>query len=64
MAEERYKGKMMSAAEAAKLVKSGDRVYVGTASSFAYDMLEALWDRKDLSFKERLYLIKERIKGN
>ena len=47
MAEERYKGKMMSAAEAAKLVKSGDRVYVGTASSFAYDMLEALWDRKD-----------------
>ena len=47
MVEERYKGKMMSAAEAAKLVKSGDRVYVGTASSFAYDMLEALWDRKD-----------------
>ena len=47
MAEERYKGKKMSAAEAAKLVKSGDRVYVGTASSFAYDMLEALWDRKD-----------------
>ncbi len=47
MVEERYKEKIMSAAEAAKLVKSGDRVYVGTASSFAYDMLEALWDRKD-----------------
>lgn len=25
---------------------------------------KALWDRKDLSLKERLYLIKERIKGN
>lgn len=47
MVKEHYKGKIMSAAEAAKLVKSGDRVYVGTASSFAYDLLEALWDRKD-----------------
>ena len=47
MAQETYKNKIMSAEEAAKLVKSGDRVYVGTASSFAYDMLEALWDRKD-----------------
>ena len=47
MAQETYKNKIMSAKEAAKLVKSGDRVYVGTASSFAYDMLEALWDRKD-----------------
>lgn len=25
---------------------------------------KALWDRKDLSLKDRLYLIKERIKGN
>ena len=47
MVKEHYKGKFMSAAEAAKLVKSGDRVYVGTASSFAYDMLDALWDRRD-----------------
>ena len=47
MKEEVYRDKIMSAAEAAKLVKSGDRVYVGTASSFAYDMLDALWDRKD-----------------
>ena len=47
MVKEHYKGKIMSAAEAAKLVKSGDRVYVGTASSFAYDMLDALWDRRD-----------------
>lgn len=47
MAQETYKNKIMSAEEAAKLVKSGDRVYVGTASSFAYDMLDALWDRRD-----------------
>lgn len=47
MKEEVYRDKIMSGAEAAKLVKSGDRVYVGTASSFAYDLLEALWDRKD-----------------
>ena len=47
MVKEHYKGKIMSAAEAAKLVKSGDRVYVGTASSFSYDMLDALWDRRD-----------------
>ena len=47
MVKEHYKGKIMSAAEAAKLVKSGDRVYVGTASSFAYDMLDALWDRRE-----------------
>lgn len=47
MVEEKYKNKIMSAEVAAKLVKSGDRVYVGTASSFAYDLLEALWDRKD-----------------
>ena len=47
MKEEVYRDKIMSGAEAAKLVKSGDRVYVGTASSFAYDMLDALWDRRD-----------------
>ena len=47
MKEEVYRDKIMSGAEAAKLVKSGDRVYVGTASSFSYDMLDALWDRRD-----------------
>ena len=47
MIEDVYRDKIMSGAEAAKLVKSGDRVYVGTASSFAYDMLDALWDRRD-----------------
>ena len=39
--------KMITAAEAVKSVKSGDRVYVGTSSSFAYELLDALYDRKD-----------------
>ncbi len=39
--------KSITAAEAAKHVQSGDRVYVGTSSSFAYTFLDALYDRKD-----------------
>ena len=39
-----YEAKRMSAAEAVKLVRSGDRVYAGTASSVAYGLLAALWD--------------------
>ena len=39
--------KRISAAEAVQSVKSGDRVYVGTSSSFAYELLDALYDRKD-----------------
>ena len=39
--------KIMTAAEAAAKVRSGDRVYVGTASSFAYELMDALWERKD-----------------
>ena len=46
MREEVYKGKITTAQEAARLVKPGDRVYVGTASSFAYELLDALWDRR------------------
>ncbi|MDO4176911.1 MAG: acetyl-CoA hydrolase/transferase C-terminal domain-containing protein, partial [Bacillota bacterium] len=42
-----YKDKITTAAEAVKLVKSGDRVYIGTSSSFAYELLDALFDRKD-----------------
>ena len=42
-----YTNKLMTANEAASRVKSGDRVYVGTASSFAYDLLDALWERRD-----------------
>ncbi len=41
-----YEAKRMSAAEAVKLVRSGDRVYAGTASSVAYGLLAALWDRR------------------
>ena len=37
----------ITAAEAAASVRSGDRVYIGTSSSFAYEMLDALFDRKD-----------------
>ncbi len=39
--------KTITAAEAVKKVKSGDRVYVGTSSSFAYALMDALYDRKD-----------------
>ena len=42
-----YQDKIKTAAEAVKCVKSGDRVYVGTASSFAYELMDALWDRRD-----------------
>ncbi len=43
---ELYQEKLMSADEAVKLVKSGDRVYTGTASSGAYALMEALWNRR------------------
>ena len=46
-AEALYKEKLTTAAEAVKLVKSGDRVYAGTASSFAYALLDALWERRN-----------------
>lgn len=39
--------KITTAAEAVKCVQSGDRVYVGTASSFAYELMDALWERRD-----------------
>ena len=41
-----YDGKLTTAAEAVKVIKSGDRVYSGTASSTAYGLLEALWERR------------------
>ena len=43
---ELYQSKLTTAKEAVKMVKSGDRVYGGTASSGAYALLEALWDRR------------------
>ena len=39
--------RITTAAEAVKCVRSGDRVYVGTASSFAYELMDALWERRD-----------------
>lgn len=39
--------RITTAAEAVKCVQSGDRVYVGTASSFAYELMDALWERRD-----------------
>ena len=44
--EELYQSKLTTAEEAVKIVKSGDRVYGGTASSGAYALLEALWNRR------------------
>ncbi|MBQ7702860.1 MAG: acetyl-CoA hydrolase [Firmicutes bacterium] len=43
---ELYQSKLMTADEAVKIVKSGDRVYTGTASSGAYALMEALWNRR------------------
>ena len=39
--------RITTAAEAVKCVQSGDRVYVGTASSFAYELMDALWERRE-----------------
>ena len=41
-----FQDKIKTAAEAVKCVRSGDRVYVGTASSFAYELMDALWERR------------------
>ena len=41
-----YDEKLTTAAEAVKLIRSGDRVYGGSASSWAYGLMEALWDRR------------------
>ena len=41
-----YDEKLTTAAEAVKVIRSGDRVYSGTASSTAYGLLEALWERR------------------
>ena len=44
--KEEYKRKLTTPAEAVKVIKSGDRVYAGTASSYAYALLDALWERR------------------
>jgi 4-hydroxybutyrate CoA-transferase len=45
--KEQYKEKVIDAAAAARMIHSGDRVYVGTCSSIAYDFLRALWDARN-----------------
>ena len=44
---DRYRQKLTTAAEAVKCVRSGDKVYVGTFSSFAYELMDALYDRAE-----------------
>ena len=39
--------KTKTAAEAVRLIKDGDRIYIGTCSSVAYGLLDALWDRRE-----------------
>lgn len=39
--------KKMTASEAVRLIQSGDKVYVGTCSSVAYSLMDALWERRD-----------------
>ena len=41
-----YEQKLVSHQEAVKIVKSGDKVYTGTASSVAYGLADALWERR------------------
>lgn len=45
--DDKYKSKRVTAKQAVARVQSGDRVYLGTASSFAYELMEALYDRRD-----------------
>lgn len=45
--KKQYQEKCRSVEEAVKSVKSGDRIYVGTASSVAYKLCDALYERKE-----------------
>ena len=45
--KQEYQEKICTPQEAVKLVRSGDRVYAGTASSIAYRLLDALWARRE-----------------
>lgn len=42
-----YEGKLCSAADAAKLIKSGDSIYAGGFSVLPYDFTEALAERRE-----------------
>lgn len=45
--KKQYQEKTRSLEEAVKLVNSGDRIFIGTASGIAYRLSEALYGRKD-----------------
>ena len=42
-----YEKKLQTPAEAVRLVNSGDRIFVGTASGIAFQLCDALYGRKD-----------------
>lgn len=42
-----YQDRLCTTREAVGVVKSGDRIYIGTASSIAYKLAEALYDRRE-----------------
>ena len=42
-----YQEKLQTPAEAVKLVNSGDRIFIGTASGIAFQLCDALYGRKD-----------------
>ena len=42
-----YKSKLTTAQEAVKLVRSGDRVYLGTTAAYCIDLMDALYERRD-----------------
>lgn len=45
--KQEYQEKLHTAEEAVKAVRSGDRVYIGTASSIAYRLVDALYERRN-----------------
>ncbi len=45
--KEIYQEKLCTPKQAVRTVRSGDRIYIGTASSIAYRLAEALYERRD-----------------
>ena len=45
--KQEYQEKLRTAPDAVKVVRSGDRIYIGTASSIAYRLVEALHERRE-----------------
>ena len=45
--KQEFLDKTTSATEAVRLIRDGDTVYIGTCSSVAYGLLEALWEQRE-----------------